>query len=81
VVALGPTAFKNRDTLESWPEGAWCQVGDFVRIPKYGADRWFVPIPGKRSIDQEDFALFVLIKDLEIGGQVVCDPLSVIAFI
>src|SRR3954470_639267 len=29
VIALGPTAFKSRTTLEGWPEGDWCQPGDF----------------------------------------------------
>ena len=40
VVTLGPVAFRNRDTLEPWPEGDWCKPGDFVRVPKYGGDRW-----------------------------------------
>ena len=35
VVSIGPVAFKNRTTLEAWPEGDWCQVGDFVRVAKY----------------------------------------------
>ena len=32
VVALGPLAYKNRDTMTAWPEGAWAVVGDFVRV-------------------------------------------------
>src|SRR2546423_431478 len=36
VRGLGPLAFKNRTSMEPWPEGAWCQLGDFVRVPKYG---------------------------------------------
>lgn len=43
VIALGPAAFKNRDTLEVWPEGEWCKPGEFTRVPKYGGDRWEVP--------------------------------------
>ena len=43
VIMLGPVAFKNRDTLEPWPEGDWCQAGTFIRCPKYGGDRWQVP--------------------------------------
>src|ERR1700752_4086897 len=27
VIALGPVAFCNRETLEPWPEGAWCKPG------------------------------------------------------
>jgi co-chaperonin GroES (HSP10) len=28
VVKLGPLAFKNRNTMESWPEGNWCKDGE-----------------------------------------------------
>jgi len=33
VRGLGPTVFKRRDTLEPWPENAWCKEGQFVRCP------------------------------------------------
>lgn len=75
VVALGPVAFHNRNTLEPWPEGAWCGVGDFVRVAKYGGDRWEVPLPGG------DVALFVIFNDLDLIGRVTGDPLQVRAFI
>ena len=75
VVALGPLAFKNRNTMESWPEGNWCQPGDFVRVAKYGGDRWEVPLP------DGDVAMFVIFNDLDIIGQVTGDPLAVRAFI
>ena len=42
VIQVGPLAFRNRDTLAQWPEGDWCKPGDFVRVPKYGGDRWMV---------------------------------------
>lgn len=76
VIDLGPVAFCNRDTLKPWPEGQWCKVGDFVRVPKYGGDRWEVPVEGR-----EEPALFVLFKDLDIIGQITGDPLAVVAFI
>lgn len=38
VVAIGPMAFKWQRDGSPWPEGDWCQVGDFVRIPKYQGD-------------------------------------------
>ena len=44
VVATGPLAFRNRESMQPWPEGVWCQVGDFVRVPKWGGDRWEVAI-------------------------------------
>lgn len=76
VIALGPVAFHNRETLQPWPEGAWCQPGQFVRVPKYGGDRFYADVA-----DKSDRALFVLFNDLDLIGEVTCDPLSVIAFI
>ena len=69
VVAMGPVAFHNRNTLEVWPEGEWCKVGDFVRVAKYGGDRFEV-----------DDALFVVFNDLDIIGTVTGDPLKMKAF-
>jgi co-chaperonin GroES (HSP10) len=76
VIALGPVAFHNRETLQEWPEGEWCQPGQFVRVPKYGGDRFHADVPG-----QNERALFALFNDLDVIGEVTCDPLSVIAFI
>jgi co-chaperonin GroES (HSP10) len=39
---IGSLAYKSPDTLEPWPEGPWCQVGDLVRTIKYGGDRFVV---------------------------------------
>ena len=75
VVSVGALAFKNRNTMDSWPEGSWCGPGDYVRVPKYGGDRWEVPLPGGES------ALFVIFNDLDIIGQVTGDPLAIRAFI
>lgn len=77
VVMLGPAAFKNRDTLEPWPEGDWCQAGTFVRVPKYGGDRWEVPVPDA----PHDPALFALFNDLDLLGEFSGNPLKVKAFI
>jgi len=81
IIAVGETAFKNRDTLQPWPEGDWAKVGDFVRVPKHGGDRWEVLIPGRRGNDDEDYAMFVLTRDLDLGGLLLGDPLAVIAFV
>lgn len=75
VVSVGALAFKNRNTMESWPEGSWCAPGDYVRVPKYGGDRWEVPLPNGES------ALFVIFNDLDIIGRVEGDPLAIRAFI
>ena len=66
VVALGPLAFKNRNTQESWPEGAWCSVGDFVRVPRYGGDRW------KEVSETGESGHFILINDLDLLGVTRC---------
>ncbi len=75
VIAVGSLAYKNRNTQEPWPEGQWCQPGDFVRVPKYGGDRWEVPL------NKDENALFVIFNDLDIIGKVTSDPLAIKAFI
>jgi len=60
VVAVGPLAFKKRDTLEPWPEGNWIEVGDYVRMPKWGGDRWEV-VWGDARLGQ--VALFSVFND------------------
>jgi co-chaperonin GroES (HSP10) len=75
VVSVGPLAFKNRDTMKPWPEGDWCKEGDFVRVPKYGGDRWEVDL-GDKGV-----AMYVIFNDLDIVGRVTTDPLKIRAFI
>jgi co-chaperonin GroES (HSP10) len=76
VRALGPVAFKNRDRAEPWPEGEWAKVGEFVRVPQYGGDRWGIQIPGT-----DEYVTFVVFNDLDLIGRITCDPLSVVAYI
>lgn len=76
VRALGPLAFKNRDKGVQWVEGAWCEPGEYVRVPQYGGDRWGVQIP-----NTDEFVTFVVFDDLDLVGKVTCDPLSVVAYI
>jgi len=76
VVSLGPLAFKNRNDMKTWPEGEWCKAGEYVRVAKYGGDRWEVKIP-----DTDESAMFVIFNDLDIIGQVTGDPLAIRAFI
>jgi len=76
VVEVGPLAFKKRDTMESWPEGSWCEVGDFLRVPKWGGDRWEVEVA-----ENEEPALFMILNDHEIIAKVTGDPLKVRAFV
>lgn len=78
VIAIGPLAFKKRDTLEPWPEGNWVQVGDYVRMPKWGGDRWEV-VYGDPKLGET--ALFSVFNDHEVIAKVTGDPLKVKAFL
>ena len=60
VLSVGPLAFKNRNDMKPWPEGDWCKEGDFIRVAKYGGDRWEVPMENGES------AMFVIFNDLAI---------------
>jgi co-chaperonin GroES (HSP10) len=79
VIALGPLAFKKRDTMESWVEGTWCEVGDYIRVPKWGGDRWEVPVPDAPTDD--DPALFMVLNDHEVIAKLTGDPLAMKAFL
>lgn len=75
IIAMGPLAFHNRNTMEPWPEGAWVNLGDYVRAPKYGGDRWSVRIEDGEEI------LFCLFNDLDLLGKITGDPLAMKAFL
>lgn len=76
VIAVGPLAFKKRDTMEPWPEGSWCSNGDYIRVPKWGGDRWEVSVP-----DEDEKALFMILNDHEIIATVTGNPLEMRAFV
>lgn len=59
VVAVGPLAYRDLSTLETWPEGAWVEVGDLVRVIKYGGDRWAVP-------HGDGEVVFIILQDREV---------------
>lgn len=75
VIDMGPLAFHNRTTMEPWPEGNWVNIGDYVRAPKYGGDRWSV-----RYEDGEEI-LFCLFNDLDLLGKITGDPLAMKSFL
>jgi len=78
VIYVGPLAFKHRDTMQPWPEGSWCEPGDFIRVPKWGGDRWEVPVPDQ---DDEDPALFAVFNDHEMIAKVTGNPLNMRAYL
>ena len=79
VIEIGPLAFCHRDTMKLWPEGSWCVVGDFIRVPKWGGDRWEVKVPGEDQ--NEDPALFMIINDHEVIAKITGNPLDTKAFL
>jgi co-chaperonin GroES (HSP10) len=65
VKQIGSLAYKSPDTLEPWPEGPWCQVGDRVRTIKYGGDRFVVnPDDGGAPV------VFITIQAREIISKI-----------
>lgn len=75
VIKVGPVAFHDRETMQPWPEGVWAQPGDFVRVPKYGGDRWEV------EVENGDDALFAIFNDHELIAKIHGDPLAMKVFI
>ena len=75
VIAMGPLAFKKRDTMEPWVEGIWCNEGDFLRVPKWTGDRWSVPH------GEDDNVEFMVLNDHEVIAKITGNPLEVRAFV
>lgn len=65
VLVLGPLAYRNRQTMEPWPEGIWAKPGDFVRCPRYSGHRWKVPLDWNER--GGDSACFMICKDHELS--------------
>ena len=65
VKQIGSLAYKSPDTLEPWPEGPWCNVGDLLRTIKYGGDRFVVnPDDGGAPV------VFITIQAREIISKI-----------
>ena len=75
VRAMGPLAYRDRDTRESWPEGNWTNPGEYIRIPKYGGDRFTV-----RHGRDEDVE-FAIIQDTDVIAKITTDPVKMKSFI
>lgn len=65
VIAIGPLAYKNPETLQPWPEGQWVQIGDLVRTIKYGGDRFVV-----QPDDDGAPVVFITLKATEIISKI-----------
>lgn len=76
VLAMGPIAYKNRDSFKDWPEGAWVKVGDFVRVPSYaGVDAWRI------FLTENDSVQFAMFNDYDMKGRIKGDPLQVVDYV
>ena len=91
VIAIGPAAFTGRRDGQVWPGGVWYKVGDYVRCPKYGGDRWEVEFDEKTPEKQignvvipekvtKRSVTFVLVKELDVKMVITGDPLKIRAF-
>jgi len=69
IISMGPVAYRDRNTLEPWAEGAWVAEGDYIRVPQYGGDKWEIKRNGKE-------ALFVIFQDTDVIGKVHGNPLD-----
>ena len=72
LIAMGPLAFKNRGTGEPWPEGVWAKVGDYVKVPRWGGDRWTVDLA-----DGLEPILLAVLSDGDLIGAYTGDVLKV----
>lgn len=62
IVALGPLAYKNKETLESWKEGEWASIGDIVFVPRTGYRM-------KKELNDEDYN-FIFLSDTDIMAKI-----------
>lgn len=68
LVAVGPLAFKNRGTGEPWPEGVWAKTGDYVKVPRWGGDRWTIDLH-----DGLDPVMLAVMSDGDLIGSYTGD--------
>lgn len=73
VRAIGPSAFRRRDTGEPWPEGAWCKPGSFVRCPMYGGDRLDLTL---KVNGKDELVRFAFFRDTDLIAEVTGDVLA-----
>jgi co-chaperonin GroES (HSP10) len=72
VRSLGDLSFRDRKSLNNWPEGQWCQPGDVVLVPRFGQfERWHVPLKSGEKTDHIEFRLY---DDTSILGFLTVDP-------
>lgn len=90
VIGIGDLAFKFIDEqtgeLRDWVGGRWYEVGNFVRLPRYGGDRFTVPYDFSEKENGEtltvrDEVVFAIFKAKDVHGRIVGDPLAIKAYL
>ena len=76
VRAVGPLAYRKRDTLLEWPEKLWCQPGTLVRVPTHGHnERFYYPDSTQYMVE------FRIYDDYQMLGLVTSDPDNLITYV
>ena len=65
---VGPLAYKDVNTMDTFPEGPWCQNGDIVRTIKYNGDRFVVPVDPNDK--EKGVVVFVIVQASEIIAKI-----------
>lgn len=92
VISIGPAAFHHRYSGEPFYGGPWYEVGDFVRAPKYGGDRWQISYERKEpektingvvipAVNSKVDAFFAIFTDTDIRAKVTGDPRLIKSFL
>lgn len=68
LLLVGPLAFKKRTTGEEWPEGTWAKPGDYVKVPRWGGDRWTVDLR-----DGLEPVMLAILSDADLIGAYTGD--------
>lgn len=61
IISIGHIAFRNRETGETWREGAWAEVGDIVIVPRWGGFRFDLDLP------DDGKAIFAIFEDFNVN--------------
>lgn len=76
IIAMGPLAFRMRSTGEPWPEGVWGKVGDYVKVPRWGGDRWTIGLN-----DGLEPVMLATLADSDLIGEYTGDILKVRSYL
>lgn len=96
-ISVGPLAFKTvrnvdgEEKIFDWPEGPWFKPGDYVRVPRYGGDRYAVKATfketenmiggGKADVTTTEELIFAVFKVKDIQGVITGDPRVIKAYL